>query len=340
MRDLRWILMLLAGGVLLLAAIAVLGSNEENVLTYRASALRHGGMVVDATSTGPTQGNDGAMVRIAGTPEAVKPAIDSEFGISADAAMLWRKVEMFQWHQASYGGHVSYEMDWFDHPVDWTVFKHPEHHRNPPALPFGSARYPAGAMRLDGFRLGPAIIESMPGRVPFTPDFSQLHPNLAASFRVVDGKLQTSQDPASPQIGDLRVSWSVAPLQPVTVIGRNHNGVLVPAYGLDNEPGFELQVGIRQVTDLQPDLPPEPLLPWVWRVLSLLLACTGGYVLLRGVFHGRSELPAAITIGIMLTCGLASVMWIVAVPTAGAVLIGIAVLALAITAWRLYERKP
>lgn len=340
MPEFRSIGMTLVGAALLLVALAVLAVNEENVLTYRQAALRHGGMVVDATGTGPSDANNGEMVRVTGTPEVTIPPHDRDFGIHADAPMLWRTVEMYQWKQTDYAGQVGYEMDWFDHPVDWTIFRHPGHHHNPPSLPFGSARFVAAGMRLDGFELSPPIIDAMPGRVAYTPDFSSLFPNLAASFRQVGGKLLTSEDLASPQLGDLRVSWTVAPLQTVTVIARNRDGVLMPARGLVNEPGFALQVGNHPVVDLQPDLPPEPLLPWVWRVLALLTAGAGMHMLLRGVSPGRREVQAAVTLALTLTCGLAGVMWIVAVPTAGAVLVAVAVLALVLTAWRLYERAP
>ncbi|WP_298072649.1 TMEM43 family protein [Oleiagrimonas sp.] len=330
--------MLVAGGAILLASMAILATNEKNVITYRQAAMRHGGYVFNATDSGPTSGNEGDMVRVAGTPVVVKPAVDTAFGVRANAPILRRKVEMFQWQEDEYAGQTSYEMDWYDYPVDWTVFKQPYHHRNPSSLPFGRANYLAGAMTLRGFTLSPAIMASMPGRVPVVPDFSHLHPNLAASFRIIDGKLLSSRQPDSPQLGDLRVSWTVAPLQPVTIIARNRDGVLVPARNVDNEPGFELQVGIRQILDLQPDLPAEPWLPWVWRVLALVLAGLGAHVLLRGISAGRADLLAAATIGITLTFGLASVMWIVVVPKTGAVLIGIAVLCLVITAWRLSER--
>ncbi|WP_168184622.1 TMEM43 family protein [Oleiagrimonas sp. MCCC 1A03011] len=331
---------LLGGSLLLLLAMAMLASNESSVMTYRTAAARHGGVVVDATRSGPTAANDSDMVRVAGTPRVVKPAVDKQFGIRADVPILWRVTEMFQWREIDYGGSASYELQWVDHPVNSNIFRERARHENPSALPFGGARYLAGEVRLGGFTLSPAIVAAMPGRTDYAPDFGTLRPNMAASFRVVNDTLMTSEDPNSPQLGDLRVSWRSAPLQEVTVIARNRDGVLVPAEGVEDNPGFELQVGQREVMDLQPDMPPQPWLPWLWRVLSLVVATVGAYVLLHGMSPSRRGAPlAALGVGVALTSGLGGVMWVTERTDLGGVLLGIAVLALGVTAWQMYERS-
>lgn len=339
-RDAKPIWMLLGGSMLLLAAMAVLSSNESHVLTYRAAAMRHGGIVVDATHRGPTADNDGDMVLVSGTPRIVKPAVDPQFGIRAEVPVLWRVSEMFQWRQIEYAGTTSYEMEWVDHPVDSSEFRQPAGHVNPTTLPFGSARYLAGEVRLGGFLLSSKLVLAMPGREDVTPDFSQLRPNMAASFRPLDGHLVTSDDLSSPQLGDLRVSWQAAPLQVITVIAQNRDGTLVPAEGVQDGSGFQLQVGKLQVMDLQPDLPSEPFLPWVWRVLAMVLAVAGAWVLLEGAPVRRGGALPALGMAITVVCGLAGVMWIGARTDIGVLLVGAALISLGVTAWRMYERLP
>ncbi len=340
MRDVKPMWMLLGGSMLLLVALAMLSSNENHVLNYRAAALRHGGIVRDATRSGPDAANNGEMVLVAGTPKIVKPAIDRQFGIQADVPLLWRVTDMFQWRQIEYAGTTSYELEWVDHPVDSSVFDDPRDHRNPSQMPFGNARYMSGEVRLGGFLLSSSIVLAMPGREEISPDFSRLHPNLAASFRPVDGHLLTSQDPASPQLGDVRVSWKGALIQPVTVIAQNRNGTLVPAEGIESGPGFQLQVGLLKVTDLQPDLPSKPGMPWLWRVLSLLLALAGSWVLMRGMPMRRAVWLPALGMGITLVCGLAGVLWVSARTDIGVLLIGAALLSLGITGWQMYRFQP
>lgn len=338
-RDLKPIWMLLGGSVLLLAALAMLATNESNVLAYRAAAMRHGGVVMNATRSGPTPSNNGEMVLVSGVPKIVKPAVDPWFGIHASVPILWRVTDMFQWRQIDYAGSISYELEWADHPVDSSGFKHPAYHRNPTQMPFGGERFLAQEVRLDGFLLGSKLVLAMPGREDITPDFSSLRPNMAASFRPYHGALLTSRDPASPQLGDVRVRWQGAPDQPVTIIAMNQDGTLTPAVDVQDGAGYQLQVGRLQVDDLQPDLPSQPYLPWLWRVLSGVLAVLGAFALMHMTpLRGSAVLPAC-GIAITLVCGLAGVMWISARTDVGTLLIGAGLLSLGITAWRLYQRN-
>jgi len=338
-REMKPVWMLLGGSLVILAALAMLASNESNVLAYRAAAMRHGGVVVNATRSGPTPGNNGDMVLVSGTPRIVHPAIDRWFGIRADVPVMWRVTQMFQWREIDYAGTTTYELEWVDHPVDSSGFKHPAHHRNPAEMPFGNERFLAGEVRLDGFLLSPKLVLSMPGRQDITPDFGDLRPNLAASFRPYRGALVTSEHLDSPQLGDVRVSWQAAPRQTVTIIAQNQDGTLTPASEVEDGAGYQLQVGKLQVVDLQPDLPGQPYLPWLWRVLSLVLAVAGSFALLRSApLKGDIVLPAS-GIAVTLVCGLAGVMWISARFDIGILLIGVALLSLGVTAWRLYQRQ-
>ena len=60
------------------------------------------------------------------------------------------------------------------------------------------------------------------------PKIAQLPPNLAASFQLDDGRLVTSKNPAKPEVGDLRVTWTRVPEQVVSVVGLQHNGTVEP----------------------------------------------------------------------------------------------------------------
>lgn len=329
--------MLLAGGVLLLVALALLASNEQAVLAYRAASARHGGQIADVGTQGPEAASDGEVVRVTGTPQVIDPARDRQFGVRVDVPVLWRTVDMFQWREVDIGGQVHYELDWVDHPVDSDEFRQPRGHGNPAALPFGGGTFQAGALRLSGFGLAPAIVRALPGRVDLKPDLGRLPPNMAASFRAEDGILTTSSDPESPQLGDLRVRWQGVPLQEVTVVARAHGGMLEPANGRGDHRGFEVQVGNRPLDEVLPDLPPAPGAVWIWRVLALLVAWGGAHVLLHGVPKVRKDPLSSLTLALVVVCGLGGVLWIVEAPALGGGLMTAALAALAAAAWRLRE---
>jgi hypothetical protein len=329
-----------AGAALLALALVLLFANERGVLAYRQAAERHGGSVLDlGTEAYPDSDQYGHMVRVAGTPEVVEPPRDADFGVSADTPLLVRKVQMFQWREVRVGTGVNYEMDWVDHAVDTSRFERPQGHANPGPFPFRGARFVAPNVRLAHYHLDPAIVRALPGvGAPIRADLSRLPPNLAASFQIVDGRLSTSADPGSPQLGDLRVSWEAVPLQLVTVIARVDGRSLKPAVGAADGRGFEVQVGDRALRDVLPDLPPVPGAVWTWRVLALLIAWGGAVLLLREL-RRRPDVLAALGLAVVPLALLAAVIWIGTSITAGLMLLALALLAGAGTIWRRRGRR-
>ncbi|WP_062535845.1 TMEM43 family protein [Mizugakiibacter sediminis] len=299
----------IAGCVLLALALLLLAATERGARARAAAEDAIGGAVLTDAEPGP--GAEGGLVLVGGTPEVVSLATDLQFAVTAKAPVLLRKVEMFQWRELAYGGAPpSYELDWVDHPVDSAHFARPAGHENPGAFPFAAARFVAPSVRLGGFALSEALLQAIPGYEPYAPGFSQLPPNLAASFQAVDGALVTSADPAAPRLGDLRVSWAVVPLQPITVIARVQNGALVPAVGSDGEAHARVQLGERSLTDMLPSLPDAPRYAWARRALALLLAWGGAMLLLGGGRRGGRDEIAALLLAAVPLAAVAGALWL------------------------------
>src|SRR4249919_786145 len=72
--------------------------------------------LVRATAERVDPGNEGRNVSITGKLQIGKPAHDPQLGISADAAILFRDVYMFQWREHCDGGTCSYEKGWLRQP--------------------------------------------------------------------------------------------------------------------------------------------------------------------------------------------------------------------------------
>ncbi|HET7299132.1 MAG TPA: TMEM43 family protein [Oleiagrimonas sp.] len=329
-----------AGIVLLLAALWLIGGNEHAAADWHQGMARHGGDVLvlgpDAT---PGADLDGRTVLVTGVPEVVEPPQDRDFRVHANTPLLVRKVAMFQWREVRVGGHVFYEQDWVDHPVDSSQFDQPTGHANTQPFPFRAARFLAPQVRLDHFMLAPAIIEALPVPVqPVTPDFSRLPTSLQASFRTHDGTLTTSNHPGSPHLGDLRVNWLAMPLETVTVVAQVDGDSLMPASDAADGEGFQVQLGQRSLTDIFADLPLPPEAVWAWRVVALLLAWAGMWLILRHWRPARISVPVALAGGIAVLALLAGIMWLVA-STAVAVAAWIITILAAATAW-LFWRHP
>ena len=322
----------LSGAALLLLGLLLLGFTEhaDRLRAMGEDAL--GGFVLTGNAAVPGPAANGKLVLAAGAPEVKTPARDAQFGVSADAPALVRKVEMFQWKEMRYGGQRSYEMDWFDHPIDSSAFGNQNGHVNPGAFPINAARFDSPDVTVAGFRLAPALVGMIDGIEPFAPDLSHVPPNMAATFQADDGTLITSANPDHPQVGDLRISWMRIVPPDLTVFARDDGGTLVPASNPAGDAIAQVLIGKHSLTDVLTDAPQPPRFKWARRILALLLAWAGVALLLPR--ERRRDRALALAIAVMPLAVLAAAFWFDVRMLAAVALIAVAVAAVGIAAWR------
>ncbi|MFN3902868.1 hypothetical protein [Rehaibacterium terrae] len=209
-----------------------------------------------------------APVPVAGELRAGAELVDPLFGVRARALGLERKVEMLQWRRRPEGG---YAAEWVDGPVDGAG--HDPAHANPPWPAFRSERWLSEHAVLAGRAVDPALFAALDGWQPLAVDAAALPPNLAVVFQPDGAGLTSSAVPAAPEIGDLRLRWSVLPEGPVHGQAVERDGRWVAA----GEGSALLRgVGDDAVGEELPglDLPPRMgsgWLPWAAGILVLVL---------------------------------------------------------------------
>ena len=311
-RGMSWRLLLanLLGALLVLAGVGLEALNASSLIAYREASSRHGGEVVElGPDAQPQAGQHGYMARVVGTPRVVEAPHDRDFNQSSNTPVLMRRVEMLQWREIDIGGSVHYEMDWVDHPLDASRFKDPHGHDNPGKFPISGQQFNAGLVQLGGFKLGRALVHALPGSDVIKPDAAALPDNLAASFSRYQDYLVTSAQPGHPRLGDLRVSWIEVPLQQVTIVARLDGAQLDAAADAGDGKGYQVQVGDVPLLDVFPDLPVPPKLVMVWRILGVLLASLGAFVLLPARRRRKGPL-LAIGLGSIGVGSVASIVWL------------------------------
>lgn len=169
--------------------------------------------------------DDGRRVRVTGMLAADGPARDAQLGVSANAALLLRNVEMFEWREHCAGAACNYDAGW-GVPLDSRRFRDPKGHENPPA-PFASAQFPAPGLKLGNFGIDAALLVAQQAPRAYPVSDAGLAPNMAASFSAANDALYAGGDPAHPQVGMLRVSYRVVPLGAATLEGVQRGGKLV-----------------------------------------------------------------------------------------------------------------
>jgi hypothetical protein len=180
--------------------------------------------VVRATAEHVDPANEGRNVSVTAKLQIGKPARDQQLGISADAAILFRDVTMFQWREHCEGSTCRYETAWLRQPIDSHKFRVAAGHENPP-LPFADARFAASEIRLGAFSVDPDLLATPTSAVDYPVRADALPPNLAATFHEVNGILLTGGD-GPPTVGTVHVGYRIVPLETMTLTGVQHGAKL------------------------------------------------------------------------------------------------------------------
>jgi hypothetical protein len=297
----------LSGAALLLLGCVLLGFTEHADRLRALSVDALGGFVLTGSAAVPGPAANGQLVLAVGVPQVHVAAQDTQFGVAVAAPALVRKVEMFQWNETNFGGQRNYEMDWFAHPIDSTVFSERTEHTNPGAFPISGARFDSANVTVAGFRLAPALVDLIPGAEPFTPNLAHLPPNMAATFTARAGTLVTSTDMERPQIGDLRISWQRVVPNDLTVFARDEDGTLVPARNPAGDSIDQVLVGRYALGDVVAGAPRAPRLAWARRILAVLLAWAGVGLLLPRA--RRRDRWLALAVALVPLALIAAVCW-------------------------------
>ena len=235
---------ILVGLLMIAVGIGVLFWGEGRAVR-RAKALKEGAStVISVDGSGPAAANEGKLVHFSGNATSVAILRDPLFGVESDDLKLERRVEMYQWKEQSQskerkklGGGTetvttyTYSTGWSSQPISSSGFKEPEGHRNP-AFPFEPRSWDADPITVGDWLLSPAFVAKLSQRRDLTVGEAE---RRRASDKYRDrlrpyqgGFFLGAGDPSSPQVGDVRVSFQVAPEATVSLVGRQQAGQLVP----------------------------------------------------------------------------------------------------------------
>lgn len=282
----------LFGIVLVFASLAFLWWNEARAVDAARALDASGRAAISVAADGINPTNEGKLIHVSGVAAAASPLADPETGLVAPSAMvLERKVEMYQWTEESsaqtrekVGGTqetittYTYKLAWSGEPVDTANFKQPQGRTNPEML-LRSARVTASDARLGAFVLNEANFETLNVDTPFKPD--QVPTGWTGT---ADGLYKGRGTPAAPQLGDVRVTYTIIPSQiELTVMGRQTGNQLTA--WTDNRQGFPVLIVERGRLPIDAMVKAEKseqnIMTWVFRFLGTAI-CWAGFGLILG----------------------------------------------------------
>ena len=304
---------------LLVAGSVLLYWNEGRTLgTNRALVEARTGIVALDPNAALDPLVDGQVVHLGGLASAGTSLFDPLFGVEAQALRLRRSVEYCQWMQhlvsetvtQSGGGeetviNATYEKEWTTYLVNSAVFRDPGFQESNKVLAEVAAQnWLAPEIRLGPYKLPDFLISRLSGEIiqelSLNPEqLAGVANNLGLGheyIHLVDNALYLGLDPQNPQIGDLRVRFSILPPSEISVIAQV-DGDSLTTY--TSSAGYE--VGELRMGRLSPQEMVEAakedsaILNWLLRILSYA-------AVLFGV--GRAYKPISVLVSVLPVTGI------------------------------------
>ena len=230
----------LIGGIMFLGSFALLWWNEGRAIAEARALSEGAGAVVAVAHDRVDPGNEGKLLHVSGQVEADGPIDDPETTLAVDALQLKRIVEMYQWREErkskeekKLGGGsetvttYEYEQRWSDDPIDSSDFRYAEGHANPVEWPLSSRNFEPNAVHLGAFPLAPAVRAAVGNWTDLPTAVASTLPEQFGDFRrQADGQLYLGADPASPQVGDLRIRYQYQPEAAFSIVAKQVSGAL------------------------------------------------------------------------------------------------------------------
>jgi len=229
------ILGFLFGIVLVIGSGALLFWNEGRAVQTAKSLAEGSGLVIDLGADAIDPANQGKLIHVSGDIKTASRIADPQFGVSVDGVRLVRTVEMYQWKEDKHsethknlGGSeettttYTYSRAWAPDRVDSNKFRRPDGHDNPD-MRYRRATFTSKDASLGAFRPGPAVLSELPASEDVALDSSSakaLVSHVGGPIQVSGSNYYLGSDPGTPRIGDLRVSFQVAPQGPASIVGQ------------------------------------------------------------------------------------------------------------------------
>lgn len=345
---------MLVGLALLIGSVALLFWNEGRAVATAKSLREGAATVMDVPSDNVNPANDSKLVHVTGDTAVSEPLEDSVFNISESGLRLRRNIQVYEWKEKKEtksrdkigGGKettttYTYEKVWAPDLTRSSSFKSPDDHQNPARLEIPKKEFVAKNATLGQFKLTAQIIEKISGDEPLDATqerLSKISDDLKPKLKIDGDHFYLGEDPAAPQIGDEKISFTVLRPGTLSVVAAQTKQSFTP-YVTRNEREIEL-VEAGNVSASQMFAHAQAAnrtLTWILRAAGFAAMFLGGMLVLGPLSAFARILPflgSLVEIGFAIVAFLLSaivsllviaIAWIVYRPVMGAILIIVAI---------------
>lgn len=224
----------LFGIILFLASFPLLWWNEGRAVDRMRDLEEGQAAAVAVQADSVDSANEGKLIHLSGEATTDEELADAKLGVKAVGLRLRRVVEMYQWEEEKEtksrkkvgGGRkktttYSYEKVWSDDVISSSDFKQQEGHQNPGAMPISTESWNAKIVTVGAFTLSDSLVAGIDAWKPLEITAEQAAAVKLPGERKVTPSgagLYAGENPASPAVGDLRISFKLVAPTVITLI--------------------------------------------------------------------------------------------------------------------------
>ena len=327
------------GLLLIPASLILLVCNERNAVADIRANEEIGANVQSVPADQVSAANEGRLVHTKGQAETGDVLTNEAFGIAENAIHLTWKAEIYQWEESSTretrkklgGGEETvttyhYKHVWSDDPIDSSGFKE-KGHENPKSRQFSSGSQQASKVMLGAFQLPDGLVSQI--RTQQALPLAKIPAALSERGRLANGVFHTG-DPASPKVGDEKVSFHVTRPGPVSVMAVQNGNTFTPYTATNGKQKFLLYEGLLSAEEIvKGEENKAMLMRWIlrtagtfllWMALALLskpLSMVADVVPLFGSLVGFLTGAVSLLLSAGISFAVIAVSWIAFRPVLG-----------------------
>lgn len=312
------------GFLMIIAAAALLWWNEGRAVKMSKMYKQAKSECVELTDVNSIDPSfEGKLVHAVAPIVSDRELKDPTYPISVKAIRLNRKVEYYQWEEKQTtttrdktgGGQetittYTYEKRWTPSPVNSSNFKDPEYqNRNSVKITVSDFNTIAPNVTFGAYKLPSDLL----WRLPFDTHV-ELPEEMADGQQtyILDNVLYYCDNLWEPQIGDVRVTFTMAPEGDASIIGKVIGDTFEP-YNSYGKSLLVLKMGSLSANNMfNAEKSADSLLRWFLRLVGLLLAIGGFrkiFELIVTAFKVLPPLANIVSLGINLVTAVLGFVW-------------------------------
>ena len=311
------------GLIIFIIAFPVLWKNEGCAVKIAKGLTEGAGAVIVLPEPKVDSSKEGKLVHITGDATTTDTVTDPVLGVSETAIRLIRTAEMYQWQERSssttkkkLGGGTEtvteyrYEKGWSSSVINSSGFKRPSGHENPGAMEISSETFNASNVTVGEFSLPSGLISQITQGEPVQVTQDKIPGELQGRAKAQGSEVYVGYNPASPQIGDLKIKLTVVKPQKVSIVAQQQGNTFTSYRTQQDTTIMMLSSGaVTAAAMFQAAQDSNVTRTWMIRLLGFILMYAGIAMIFKPIVTFGDVVPF---VGSILNFGIGIFAFIVA----------------------------